>query len=110
MRLTEEQFQALAPYEQNFVTMTRAQYTRHPGAAALNLMYDIYEAVTGVKQRHNLSCSHCIMRIVTDMGRIWLADKQERIDKENDAKAVKLSEAEAKPRRKAVKAKSKTKE
>lgn len=100
MRLTDEQFEALAPYEKNFDTMVRAKYTRNPGIRGLDLMYDTYEAVTGIKQGHHYSCSRCIKNIVRDMGKIWLADKEERIAKANDAKAVELTEAEVKPKRK----------
>lgn len=77
MRLTEEQFNALAPYQSNFETMVRSKWARHPGSAALDLIHEIYCQVTGSTQKLNKGCSHCIMRLLTDMGRIFLADLDE---------------------------------
>lgn len=84
MRLTEEQFNALAPYQSNFETMVRSKWARHPGSAALDLIHEIYCKVTGSTQKLNKGCSHCIMRLLEDMGRIFLADLEER--KQNEKK------------------------
>lgn len=78
MKLTQQQFDALTPYEENFRTMVRSKWARHPGSAALDLIHAIYVQVTGNTQRLNKGCQHCIMRLLTDMGRIYLADLEER--------------------------------
>lgn len=79
MKLTQQQFDALTPYEENFRTMVRSKWARHPGSAALDLIHAIYVQVTGNNtQRLNKGCQHCIMRLLTDMGRIYLADLEER--------------------------------
>ena len=96
MRLSQEQYDALTPYAQHFETMARAKWARNPGSAALDIMHGIYVQVTGDRQRFNKGCSHCIMRLLTDLGRIYLADRQERIDRENDRNAVALSLEEKK--------------
>lgn len=86
MRLTEEQFKALAPYKSNFETMVRSKWARHPGSAALDLIHEIYCQVTGSTQKLNKGCSHCIMRLLEDMGRIFLADLEERNRREVEEK------------------------
>lgn len=78
MRLTDEQFNALLPYQQNFETMLRSNWARHPGTAALDLIHEIYCNVTGSTRKLNKGCSHCIMQLLEDMGRIFLADLEER--------------------------------
>lgn len=90
MKLTQQQFDALTPYEENFRTMVRSKWSRNPGSAALDLIHAIYVQVTGNTQRLNKGCQHCIMRLLTDMGTIYLADLEER----------KRSEMERKPERK----------
>lgn len=78
MRLTDEQFNALLPYEKNFETMVKSKWARNPGSSALDLIHRIYCEVTGTNQKFNKGCQHCIMRLLTDMGKIFLADLEER--------------------------------
>ena len=78
MRLTEEQFKALAPYEKHFDSAVNHRWTRFPGGAALDLIHDILHQVTGLNTPLNKCCSHCILELMTEMGRIFLADRDER--------------------------------
>ena len=78
MRLTEEQFKALAPYEKHFESAVNHSWTRFPGGAALDLIHDILHQVTGWNMPLNKCCSHCILELMTEMGRIFLADRDER--------------------------------
>ena len=78
MRLTDEQFNALKAYEKHFETAVRAKWARHPGISALDLIQDIYTKVTGDKTKLNKGCNRCVLNLLTDMGRIYLADLEER--------------------------------
>lgn len=78
MRLTETEFKSLEPYQEHFKTAIKAQWARHPGTSALDLMQTILSRVTGVKQNINMGCSHCIMRLLKELGTIYFADQQER--------------------------------
>lgn len=78
MRLTDEQYQALMPYKEHFTTCVKAQWTRNPGSSALDLINDIYGQVIGRKNNLNKGCSHCILRLMTEMGTIFLSDMEER--------------------------------
>lgn len=78
MRLTDEQFKALLPYQKHFETIVRSQWARHPGIAALDLMQEIYNEVSGTKMRLNKGCSNCISNLMSDLGKIFLADLEER--------------------------------
>ena len=53
MRLTEEQFKALAPYEKHFDSAVNHRWTRFPGGAALDLIQDILHQVTGLNMPLN---------------------------------------------------------
>lgn len=89
MKLTKEQYEALAPYEAQFITATKSQWARHPGKAALDLMCDTIEAVTGRRPRRNHTCNICVLNIITEMGSIWLTDKAEREKKATKGKREK---------------------
>lgn len=78
MRLTEEQFNALAPYQRHFETAVRSQWARLTGTSALDLIHETYVQVTGKNFRLNKGCSSCILQLLTDMGTIFLADLEER--------------------------------
>ena len=104
MRLTEEQFKALAPYEKHFDSAVNHRWTRFPGGAALDLIHDILHQVTGLNMPLNKCCSHCILELMTEMGKIFLADREERnktlVSKiETDVEVVKAEVKTKKPRR-----------
>ena len=103
MKLTDEQFKALAPYEEHFTTAIKGKWYRNLPRTAIDLIHSIRFQVTGYNQRMNKSCSHCILRLLQDMGAIYFEDKQERIDRENDKKAVEITLQEAKPKKVQVK-------
>lgn len=106
MKLTDEQFNALAPYEEHFKSACKnndSRWSRHPGAAALDLMQSIYLSAVGQRPRLNKSCGHCILTLIHDIGLIWLADKEERIIRKNDKAMVELSMQMASEKKVAVK-------
>lgn len=77
MKLTKEQFDALAPYEKHFDSAVNHRWTRFPGGAALDMIHDILHQVTGLNLPLNKCCSHCILELMTEMGKIFLADRDE---------------------------------
>ena len=77
MKLTKKQFDALAPYEKHFDSAVNHRWTRFPGGAALDLIHDTLKQVTGLNLPMNKCCSHCILELMTEMGRIFLADRDE---------------------------------
>lgn len=78
MKLTDEQFQTLSQYETQFRTAVKARWARFPGTAALHVIHGIQYEVTKRKTALNTSCSTCILRLLTEMGHIYFADKAER--------------------------------
>ena len=100
MTFNEEQFQTLAKYEDYFRTAVEAAWCRYPGHAALTTVHAILKDATGDRRRLNTSCGVCTLNLMRDAGRLYFADKQARIDAENYRRAVELSQAEAKPRKK----------
>lgn len=74
MRFTEEQLKTLSKWEDHFRTAVNAQWARNPGSNALRTIYDIYTSVTGDKRRFNDNCSHCILSLLQDCGRIYFQD------------------------------------
>ena len=104
MRLTKEQFDARAPYEKHFDSAVNHRWTRFPGGAALDLIHDTLKQVTGLNLPLNKCCSHCILELMTEMGKIFLADRDERnktlVSKiETEVEVVKAEVKTKKPRR-----------
>ena len=78
MTMTDEQFAALAQYEDRFTTATKANWCRYPGLAALQTMVSVYNSVTGQGIRINSGCSRCVLHVVQDAGRVYFAEKARR--------------------------------
>lgn len=96
MKLTDEQYRALEPYEQNMRTALHQGYARNPGSRAIDMMQGIYNAVAKVKIRPNKGCNTCILNLLKDCGRLYFADKMER-----ENRKVEVSEKKPGKRRKA---------
>ena len=102
--MTKEQFDALAPYEKHFDSAVNHRWTRFPGGAALDLIHDTLKQVTGLNLPLNKCCSHCILELMTEMGKIFLADREERnktlVSKiETEVEVVKAEIKTKKPRK-----------
>lgn len=78
MKLTDEQYRALEPYEQNMRTALHQGYARNPGSRAIDMMQAIYNTVAKVKIRPNKGCNTCILNLLKDCGRLYFADKDAR--------------------------------
>lgn len=78
MRLTDEQFQTLSQYETQLRTAVRSRWARFPGTSAMVKIHKIHNEVFKRKTVLNSSCSSCVLRLLTEMGNIYFADKAER--------------------------------
>lgn len=88
--MTDEQFAALAPYEANYKTAIELNFSRYPGAVAIDTMYNIYRALTDSRAPINKACSVCILHLVQKVGKLYFAEKARR-------EALKTAEPEPKP-------------
>ena len=80
MNYTEEQFQALAPYEKNFRTAVRAGWAMYVGFQPAKKIHQIMiDAGLAKANVHvNYSCAYCVLRLIKQAGRAWLEDQEER--------------------------------
>lgn len=101
MTFSEEQIKTLSTWEPNFHTAINADWARNPGTSGLRVIYDIYTKVTGDKRPFNDNCSHCIVSLLRDCGKIYFQDKEILAKRESSSKEVKASEEEKEPVRKA---------
>ena len=106
--MTDEQFQALAQYEDRFTTAINAKWCRYPGLAALQTMVSVYNSVTGQTLRLNSGCSRCVLHVVQDTGRLYFEEKARR-EAVQATETARASETPAKKKRPA-KRKETTKE
>ena len=96
--MTDEQFQALAQYEDRFTTAINAKWCRYPGLAALQTMVSVYNSVTGKTLRLNSGCSRCVLHVVQDTGRLYFAEKARR-EAVQATEVARASETPAKKKR-----------
>ena len=106
--MTDEQFAALAQFEDRFRTAIDGGWCRYPGLAALQTMASVYNSVTGRGIRINSGCSRCVLHVVQDAGRVYFAEKARR--EAVQATMAKGAEDAPKKKRTASKRKETTKE
>lgn len=97
MKMTDEQFNALAPFEDNYKTAIDLGYSRYPGQAGVNTMFNIYRDLTNTRTNMNRSCSVCILHLVQKVGKLYFAEKTRREEEALKAKAVEEEKTETKP-------------
>ena len=77
--MTDEQFNALATYEDNFRTAINTRWARHPGRTALATINSIYSAAAGVPPRRvNFLCQQCVLDLLRSAGKLYFAEKDRR--------------------------------
>lgn len=76
--MTDEQFNALAPFEQHYKTAIQVNYTRYPGVAAIDTMFSIYKDITKSRININRSCGTCVLHLVQNVGKLYFAEKTRR--------------------------------
>lgn len=93
--MTDEQFNALAPYEENYKTAIEVNYSRYPGVAAIDTMFNVYRAVTGSRININKTCGTCVLHLVQDVGKLYFQEKARRLAEE--LKKMEEAKTESKP-------------
>ena len=78
MRLTDEQYEILSAYETQLRTAVRSRWARFPGISAMVKIHKIHNEVFKRKTVLNSSCSSCVLRLLTEVGTVYFADKAER--------------------------------
>lgn len=74
-QLSGEQLAALAKYDRYFHQAVEARYCSYPGAAAIDEMLRIWNALTGQSRRVCRSCPDNMFRLVADLGTVYFAQK-----------------------------------
>lgn len=110
--MTDEQFNALAQFEDNYKTAIDLGYSRYPGQAAVNTMFNIYRDITNTRTNINRSCSVCILHLVQKVGKLYFAEKtrrEEEARKEEELKKQPVEEEKTEPKPNKAKKTSKKK-
>ena len=87
MKLTDNQYETLSAYETQLRTAVRSRWARFPGTSAMVKIHKIHNEVFKKKTVLNSSCSSCVLRLLTEVGTVYFADKAER-----EQKRVQVSE------------------
>ena len=78
MNYTDEQFAALAPFEDNFRTAIDGEWSRRIRTPDQLRIKEIYEAATRSRIPFNQGCGTCLLNLLKRAGRLYFADKTER--------------------------------
>lgn len=78
MTFDNDTYAYLTQFEDNFRTAINSRWSRHPGHQNLRRMGEIYNHVTGTQRNVNTSCQACVLSFLTDIGKLYYADKAER--------------------------------
>ena len=78
MNYTDEQFAALAPFEDNFRTAIDGEWTRRIRTPDQLRIKDIYEAATKSRIPFNQGCGTCLLNLLKRAGRLFFQDKEKR--------------------------------
>ena len=79
MNYTDEQFAALAPFEDNFRTAIGGEWSRHIRTPDQLRIKEIYEAATKSRIPFNQGCGTCLLNLLKRAGRLFFQDKTERV-------------------------------
>ena len=69
----------LRPYEQNLYTALYQDYSRNLPTAALNMMEQVMFDEAGWTQKTNLSCSHCVLRLLKAVAKLYFQTPENKL-------------------------------
>lgn len=78
MTFDNDTYGFLSQFEDNFRTAINSRWSRHPGHQNLLRMGEIYNAATRQNRIIYTSCQACVLSFLTDIGKLYYADKAER--------------------------------
>lgn len=112
--MTDEQFNALAPFEGIFerALKNKPRYSDYPGRAAMETMVAVIKTALP-HYRSNLNCRTCVFNTIKDAGRMYFGEKEIReqaalkaAEKAAMEEALKVSgSSEEKPKKKTTRKK-----
>ena len=79
MNYTDEQFAALAPFEDNFRTAIGGEWSRRIRTPDQLRIKEIYEAATKSRIPFNQGCGTCLLNLLKRAGRLFFQDKDARV-------------------------------
>lgn len=93
--MTDEQFNALAPFEGIFerALKNKSRYNDYPGRAAMETMVAVIKTALP-HYRTNLNCRTCVFHTIQDAGRMYFGEKELR-EKAQEAVVEPVTEAPA---------------
>ena len=67
----------LKPFESNLYTALYQDYSRNLPTSVLNMMEQVMFDEAGWTQKTNLSCSHCVLRLLKAVAKLYFDKKNE---------------------------------
>lgn len=99
MNYTDEQFAEISKYEDNFRTAVQGNWSRNIPIPEIKRLRAIYEEAAKTRFPLNVACGTCRLNLLKRAGKLYFADKEERIAAANAAEAAAKTIEEAKPKK-----------
>ena len=94
--MTDEQFNTLAQWEDNFRTATTSKWARHPGRSALSTIHKIHQELSsGPIPKVNTFCQACVLGELRAVGKLYFDEKERREKKAETPKKAPKTAAES---------------
>lgn len=106
MNYTDEQFAELSKYEDHFRTAIQGNWARNIPLPEAKRIRAIYEAAGKTRFPLNMACATCRLNLLKRAGKLYFADKDERIAAANAAEAAAKTIEEAKQKKATAKKKT----
>ena len=99
MNFTNEQFDALAPFEPKFTTLVRSHYVSYVGFQNARRIDNILKeaGLQPAGARTNYACADCVKRLVAKAAKAWFEDRDARIAAAQEKEAAQATADAAQP-------------
>lgn len=74
--MSDQDFEYLKKFELNFTTALESNYSRAMLRSEYEEVIRIYNKVTGESYKTNLTCSHCCLKLLQKVGRLYFDESK----------------------------------
>ena len=89
IRLTKEQMEALAPYEEHLRTAYKSGWARNITTGKFRSMKALYDNITGKNNNVNGNCGFCVLDMLRNLGQVYFYTKEIEAREEAEKKGQK---------------------
>lgn len=78
LNYTKKEMEFLKKYENQMYTAVHSNYCRYISSSELLQIQRIYERVSEAPYSLNMSCGHCVLKLIRSAGRLYFQQKEKK--------------------------------